>query len=390
MEDPDAAVVACKVYLEELHDMDAVREMFSVHLRGGIKSLFNKKKRLEMMASVIIINCVLCNFVINFAKGQLDLCNWPRLRLSQRDLHPLVDVETRMIMSKFGVRAPNQFVISKLIYPTTADLNDLAPIMKEMREITEMGDRTTTSVEVLINKSEIHFSMRETEESLTNGQANVLTAVTMDKENDTVYSVVYFKPTPPSTVHFNLYVSDARGNIKMKLPLSFLTVDENISQENGAQTEVSAQPLGPSYGVELAVNKDKDIVLGYQSCIYVCDSRTGRLKYSFETVDRNDLVSITDKNEIMSAKYRGSEFYLYTKTGKLKCQSQVVRGQQIYDLVFHHISKKVFILTRNYEAVSQLECYSCFGELLQTLPLHYALDFRALHAVIHEKGFVLI
>ena len=52
LDDPDAAAVACKVYLEELHDMPAVNKMFAVQFKGGVKSLFNKTKRVENVKSV--------------------------------------------------------------------------------------------------------------------------------------------------------------------------------------------------------------------------------------------------------------------------------------------------------------------------------------------------
>ena len=183
--------------------------------------------------------------------------------------------------------------------------------------------------------------------------------------------------------------------------LEFLSLAENnqfqeSSQLATDQSEVPTGPFGPN-SVELVVSKDKNVLLGQQSRIYVCDT-SGQLKHSFETDDRNELVSISDKNEIISAKYRGRKFYFYTEKGELILESKVaIRGQAIYDLVFHHISKKVFILTRNSETLSQLlESYSCSGEPLQTLPLYLPLDFRALQvlpegpvAVIHEKGFIL-
>ena len=400
LEDLNAAANVCKLYLEELHEMDTIREMFSVHLSGGIKSLFKKKKRLEMVTSVIMINYMLCNFMINYAKKELDLCGWTRLQLSQRNLHPLVDVETQTIMRKSGVRAPNRFVFSDLICPVTANPNN--PRTSILDEIMAKDEDHGNSVEVLINeRRELHFSFsRETIEFSPNKQANVLHAITTDDENN-IYTVVYFKPTP-NTVHFKLCVADAKGNMTKSTSLEFLSLTENnqfqeSSQLATDQSEVPTGPFGPN-SVELVISKDKNVlVLGHQSRIYVCDT-CGQLKHSFETCDRNELVSISDKNEIISAKYRGRKFYFYTEKGELILESKVViRGQDIYDLVFHHISKKVYILTRNSETLSQLlESYSCSGEPLQTLPLYLPLDFRALQvlpegpvAVIHEKGFIL-
>ena len=303
-------------------------------------------------------------------------------------------------MRKSGVRAPNRFLFSDLICPVTANQNN--PRTSILDEIMAKDEDHGNSVEVLINeKHEIHFSFsHETIELTMNKLVNyVLHAVTTDDENN-IYTVVYFKPTP-NTVHFKLCVADAKGKMTESTSLEFLSLAENnqfqeSSQLATDQSEVPTGPFGPN-SVELVVSKDKNVLLGQQSRIYVCDT-SGQLKHSFETDDRNELVSISDKNEIISAKYRGRKFYFYTEKGELILESKVaIRGQAIYDLVFHHISKKVFILTRNSETLSQLlESYSCSGEPLQTLPLYLPLDFRALQvlpegpvAVIHEKGFIL-
>ena len=43
LDNPDAAAVACKVYLEELHDMPAIKKIFSVQFEARVKSLFIKR-----------------------------------------------------------------------------------------------------------------------------------------------------------------------------------------------------------------------------------------------------------------------------------------------------------------------------------------------------------
>ncbi len=52
LEDPDASVSDCLQYLKQLHDIGAIREIFSVLIDGGIKSWFQETKRLENASSV--------------------------------------------------------------------------------------------------------------------------------------------------------------------------------------------------------------------------------------------------------------------------------------------------------------------------------------------------
>ena len=59
LDDPDAATAACLLSVEELHGLPANQEMFSVFIKGGLKSMLKKAERLENMMSVLSINHVL-------------------------------------------------------------------------------------------------------------------------------------------------------------------------------------------------------------------------------------------------------------------------------------------------------------------------------------------
>ena len=48
LEDPEAAVATCKGYLEELHDLRAVRKTFTRYLDRGITAIFGKEKGANM------------------------------------------------------------------------------------------------------------------------------------------------------------------------------------------------------------------------------------------------------------------------------------------------------------------------------------------------------
>ena len=56
LDNPDTAATSCLLFLEKLHDLPAVREIFSVYLGGGVKSIFSKAERVENVKSVMMIN----------------------------------------------------------------------------------------------------------------------------------------------------------------------------------------------------------------------------------------------------------------------------------------------------------------------------------------------
>ena len=113
LEDPVAAADACQLYLKNLHCLPAVREMFSVQLSGGMKSLFNKAKRLENVMSVIMVNFVVFDFTKKFTKMQVNVLHWPPIELSKQTYNPVInsaDILRQMDVS--GAKFPSPVITS--------------------------------------------------------------------------------------------------------------------------------------------------------------------------------------------------------------------------------------------------------------------------------------
>ena len=89
LDNPDTAVTSCMLFLENLHDLPAVSEIFSVYLGGGLKSIFSKAERVENVKSVMMINYVLYQFVSKFSSKYYSPRAWPTIRLSDRSFNPI-------------------------------------------------------------------------------------------------------------------------------------------------------------------------------------------------------------------------------------------------------------------------------------------------------------
>ncbi len=91
LEDSDASVSDCLQYLKQLHDIGAIKEIFSVLTDGGIKSRFNKKKRLNNASSVQVMNQTLFEFATKLTKSSLLgwLSQWPLISLGEESYHPV-------------------------------------------------------------------------------------------------------------------------------------------------------------------------------------------------------------------------------------------------------------------------------------------------------------
>ncbi|CAB4010981.1 Hypothetical predicted protein [Paramuricea clavata] len=67
LQDTDEAVVGCMLFLEELHNLPAIKETFSTYFQGGIKSWFYNDYRLEIIKPVIRLNFAVLEFVAKFS-----------------------------------------------------------------------------------------------------------------------------------------------------------------------------------------------------------------------------------------------------------------------------------------------------------------------------------
>ena len=85
----ELAASDCLHYLQELNDMPAVQEIFSVHVKGGVKSVFKKQSRTEIVETVTMINWVLADFVSKFTTRRMAVFDWPMIRCGKQVIHPI-------------------------------------------------------------------------------------------------------------------------------------------------------------------------------------------------------------------------------------------------------------------------------------------------------------
>ena len=90
LDDPEIAASDCLHYLEELHNIPSIKRMFSVHIEGGIKAIFKKKTREEIVESVTMINSVVFDFISKFSRGSASrIVNWPMIDCGDQMINPI-------------------------------------------------------------------------------------------------------------------------------------------------------------------------------------------------------------------------------------------------------------------------------------------------------------
>ena len=103
VDNPTDALGACRVCLEELHRVPAVKESFKVELEVGLRlrARFNKDERRQIIFSVCHLNRVICNVMQTLRDGKM----WtlPSVDTGKETVDPLRDGRLVNVLTKQGM-----------------------------------------------------------------------------------------------------------------------------------------------------------------------------------------------------------------------------------------------------------------------------------------------
>lgn len=110
-ENPTAALPSCKMCIQRLNSLPAVRSSFSVALRKGLLGRLSKDERMEIIASVCRLNRVVYDFTFmlyGFGNMEIsDICQtWPCVETECKDanVNPLSDSRLAKILRKLDMK----------------------------------------------------------------------------------------------------------------------------------------------------------------------------------------------------------------------------------------------------------------------------------------------
>ena len=347
LDDPDAATAACLLSLEELHGLPAIQEMFSVFIKGGLKSMLKKAERLENMMSVLSINHVLYDFASKYCahtKCPIALLAWPGIALTGRTFHPILsadDVLSRTTSGGEFVPQLNRVVDSRMLYKNFAVNSRGDIILLTTYKITIIY-RTGESKDVMLPEP--------TESSVAERNGCVMD-VAVDSSDNT-YVVRRLESCDEIMQEFLLYVFDENYNIKNVSVLHFLTTTDLLH-------------------VKIAVDKNQNLYVvtnNWDNLVYVCDNE-GKLKLMFKQDERDGYyllrsLSISNNNDVMIVSHDFSAVQIYTSEGDLKPTIKVPEGHVAWQVAFHHGMCKIIVLTRVWKQDSWfILSYSETGDL---------------------------
>jgi hypothetical protein len=376
LEDPEAAITACLLSLEELHGLPAIQEIFAVFLKGGLKSMLKKAERLENIMSVLFINHALYDFASKYSSKSPNLFTWPGIELKDRTFHPILnahEIVRKTSSSEEFVQQLNRVVDSRLSW------NEFA--VNSRGEIIQLDDDRITVIYSTGERKVVMLPVHT--ESIVIEQQVMDVAV---DRNDNVYAVRQLETRDDGDNgsdkrDFVLYAFDENYNIKHVSVLDFL--------------DAGVDKYFPFVSIAVDKNQNLIMVTNWNDQVYICEN-TGKLKFQFKRDgDKLRSLSISNNNDIMIVSHDESAVQIYSTEGNLKSTIKVPEGHQAVRVAFHHGICKIIVLTHVRKQHSWfLLGYSETGELENTV-LFRKGDQDILHRLLidmksHPSGPVAV
>ena len=298
LDDLEFAVRKCLHYLQELNDMPAIKEIFSVHLKGGKKS--------DFMEPVIMIHCSLADFISKFTKQRIAVFDWPMISCGKRTkrlVHPLhYDRKSSPVLTKMEITPPWDIVVLEEDHfmckydacpSALTKKGDLVCVTRGRHGLQKLG-KTTDEPQSCLSPLE-----NNTEHPQPNSK---VIDIAVDK-NDTVYVV-----SGDENAGYMLSVYNADERKTRHCILEFLK----------GHIEVLRIAITMTNDIKIVICCDSDRV-------YLCDSK-GKLVHSFDpclTSHFLESVTVSSNHEIILTTTKTSDktenvFYVYTEDGQLQ------------------------------------------------------------------------
>ena len=362
LEHPDASASDCLQYIQELHAIRAIEEIFSVLIEGGIKSRFNKTKRLNNASSVQVTNQVLFEFVKKFTKSSLlaRISAWPTILLGEEIYHPVLG-EERIIKKLKGtgvqVMSPlgSDFIFSNEIYASYSVVNSKGDIVARTSNAhTFKVFKSSGESRTLPNKEHASEYM----------DAITVNAMDIDAE-DNLYVITSSQEGDDQLWSFKLFVFDENGNKKLECPLPF----------HQGTTGTVCMAVNKNGKIAILNCEGKILYIG-NICVELNSFRVDKILSLKElNVGRDSShvsIRFSDFNGTKIIAADNSTVYIYTEDGQVQRKIKIPLKpgciEMIESVAINHVTKRILVKTLQLSLLS----FSETGELIDSLCLGWS------------------
>ena len=337
LDDPEAAVRDCFLYLKELHDLPAVQAMFSVWLDSDkgitsrLRARFNQKKRNVIVDSIQIINALLIDLAMKFTNISMGCLNWPTIKIGKVIYHPVLH---------------NNAVLKEI------EKNDM-----QFPWIWKLPVRIDDDCFALTGKGEI-LSRFEDSLKLTrkNGECELFCTIPSENDGDILNKIHTLAVDEHDNVYIIIEIPSCYENVPTKYKL--LTFDANGNVKADRSLDIIEKT---TIWLEMSVTKEGMIVIYCyeRNTMYICDSTNVKPDYEFplpwKNINPDDIdefsFTVSNKNEIVCTFSKDENIkrlymYIITMDGKLKREVQVPAihsDTHWLSVVFNHVNGTILV-----------------------------------------------
>ena len=364
LDDPEAAVHDCLLYLKELQNLPTVQAMFTVwrekRFTSRFRARFSQTKRNDTVKSIQAINKLLFDITLQYTNMERAAFNWPTISIGKAMYHPILHNEEIMIE------------LGKCQYIKQV------PWLWWFESERVHGNRAVTSTgEILSNAWSRKDDQHGIEIIRRNGECSMFCYVSSDNHGEIWNKICCFAVDENDNVYVVIEIYSRDKNVPTQYKL--LTFDKNGKAIADRALGIIKFLLSP----QMTVTKDAKLVIycDHTKSMYICDSTSAEKDYKFPLLlkdvrsDDSDKLSFTisDQNEIICTFLKSIDanafvMRIITMDGKLKHDVDVpeiiTSRQQSVSVVFNHVNKTILVSLSHLEREISLFTFSNTGELL--------------------------
>ena len=352
VDNPKDSLPACKVCIEDLHDVSGVKECFKVELKKGFWARLGKDERRKIISTVCFFNRVVYDVTLMARFGSKDELseNWPSVNTGEEQVYPLRNKKVDEVLKKQGMEhccvKPWSFGQEgeeehKLKWPRGIATNHRGQFL-----IADDGDKT---VKVFDSNGNFDFRFNPQTDASTPLQ---LLHVATAGEDDTIYVLVRLQKPGAKKLENEVQYFNKTADLQHKFP---------VRRWDFGRLAVSS---GKLRGKILLLAGHNVVDVHEQSGELVCSFGEGVFK------DATD-ISATCDGRVMIVDQDDDSVYIFDVEGHQLGKFNIKYERDVYDCIACHPASDHVVLAGQERETDRLTLaiYTVNGEFVRRIQL---------------------
>ena len=358
IDNPEDCLPACKVCIEDIHDVSGVKECFKVELKKGFWARLGKEERRKIISTVCFFNRVVYDVTLmaRFGnKGQLSV-NWPCVNTGEERVNPLRNQKVDEVLKKQGMEhcCVTPWLLGKE-GEEEHKLKDPCGIATNTKGQLLIADNGDTTVKVFNSNGMLDFRFNpQTGDIDTKLKIrNVATA----GEDDNIYLLVELKKPGAEKWESEVQVFNKTADLQHKFPVR--------SWYWGRLTVSSGKQ-----GVKILLLTDDVVYVHEPSGEFVSSFGGGVFKNATD-------ITATCDGRVMILDSRDDSFYLFDVEGHQLGKFNIKYERDVYYRIECHPASDYVVLAGREQETDRLTLaiYTVNGEFVRRIQLDEEADF---------------